>query len=122
MTTPRVGMRTPRRMAGASVLRYSGGSAQELAPRAEQPVGIELEIGAPLGDPALLVDQDDEAPVHDPLARGGAETEGPHHAPDVVGRTRQEVPAREVEPVRARVAAQHLRAVGGRIEGDRDEA
>jgi len=49
MTTPRVGMRDAQ--THVRPLVYSGSSAQELAKRAEQPVGVELEVRAALGDP-----------------------------------------------------------------------
>src|SRR5215470_12803011 len=97
MTAPRVGMRTPSRMPAASVLRSSGSSAQELAHGAHQTRGVELEVGAPLGNAALVVDEHDEATVHDPLARHRVEAEGADHATYVVGGAGQKMPAREVE-------------------------
>src|SRR5262252_10549297 len=122
MTAPRVGMRTPSRMPAASVLRSTGSSAQELAHGAHQALGVELEVGAPLGDATLVVDEHDEATVHDALARHRVEAEGADHTAYVVGCTGQEIPAREVETVRLGVAPQHLGAVGGRVERDRHEA
>src|SRR5262249_20195823 len=82
----------------------------------------QLEVGAPLGDPALGVDQYDEAPVDDPLARDGVQAEGADHAAHVVGRAGQEVPGRRVDAVAIGVAMQHFRAVGERVERDGDEA
>src|SRR5215470_6686766 len=101
MTTPRVGMRMPSRMPGVSVLRLPSEavSAQELAKGADQLLGIELEIGAPLGDPAVSIHQDHEIAVHDALAGYGVQTERAHHAVHVVGRTGQEVPGGEIDPV-----------------------
>src|SRR5262245_37525917 len=95
---------------------------EESAERGQQPVGIQLEIGAPLGDAALGVDQDHQASVHDPLARDGVESESADHAAHVVRRAGQQVPARLVDAVAVGIAAQHFRAIGHRVERDRDEA
>src|SRR5438445_649510 len=125
MTTPRVGMRMPSRMPGASVLRLlgrGGFSADELAQRDHEPLGIELEVRAPLGDPALAVDQHHEASVDDALVRDGAEAEGANHAAHVVRCARQEVPGREIDPVPVRVARRDLGPIGHGIGRDGDEA
>src|SRR5437879_2767660 len=119
MTTPRGGIRMPSRMPGASVLRLpsrGGVSAEELAKGDHEPLGIELEVRAPLGDPALAVDQHHEASVDDTLARGGAEAEGADHAAHVVTGAREKVRGRGIDTVHVRVAATHLRPVGYGIQ------
>src|SRR5947209_11342207 len=109
MTTPRVGIRMPSRMPGASVLRLpsrGGVSAEELAKGDHEPLGIELEVRAPLGDSPLAVDQHHEASVDATLARDGAEAEGAEHAAPAARGPREKVPGREIDPVHVRAAAQ----------------
>src|SRR3989449_7353063 len=142
MTTPRVGTRTPRRIAilhdvvdpapaafergdsstPARLLDPRYVSAEELAKRSQQPVGVQLEVRPPLGDPALAVDQHHEAAVDDPLARDRVEGEGTDHAGHVIRGARQEVPGGEIDAVGVGVAAQHVGGIGDGIERDGDEA
>src|SRR2546422_1309203 len=142
MTTPRVGTRTPRRIAilhdvvdpapaafergdsstPARLLDPRYVSAEELAKRSQQPVGIQLEVRPPLGDPALAVDQHHQAAVDDPLARDRVEAEGTDHAGHVSRGARQEVPGGEIDAVGVGVAAQHVGGIDDGIECDGDEA
>jgi hypothetical protein len=79
---------------------YPAVSAEELAKRPEQPVRVELQVGAPLGDPSRAIDQHDEASVHDSLAGDRVEAEGREsRARRSSGAPGQELPVREIDAI-----------------------